>query len=279
MDYTRVSIIFCYMHELIILYDLTHLLPSPSTVRRDGEEIETDTMDTTNIHKSPFKIDIPWDPDPAKVDYNKIFFDHFFPDLTGKAKVLDRFLQDVRAPTHMTVVNDNIKFNRPEHDDPDHLVSALHSFINTSIQLIHHLTLTLPLFNAQLKLCITLVIAGSLEFDNGVENLWKRGELNGWKKYANFGQFIPRSYFRAFMSGFPYLFADEKYWYKNLKDMPWDLILPFVAEYNNKRKCLLEVLFLLLDESMSGCRHGTTAHGDLPNLTHEPCKPVSLGWS
>ena len=108
MDYTRVSIIFCYTHELIILYDLTHLLPSPSTVCRDGEEIETDTIDTTNINKSPFKIDSPWDPDPAKIDYNKIFFDHFFPDLTGKAKVLDWFLQDGRAPTHITVVNKNI---------------------------------------------------------------------------------------------------------------------------------------------------------------------------
>lgn len=29
--------------------------------------------------------DIPWDPDPSKVDYNGIFFKHFFPSVEGKA--------------------------------------------------------------------------------------------------------------------------------------------------------------------------------------------------
>ena len=112
------------MHELILLYNLTHLLPTSSTIQRDGEQIETDTMETVNTAQSAFKIDIPWDPNPAKVNYNKIFFNRFFPDLTGKAKVLDRFMQDVRAPTHATVVKDNIRFDRPGHDDLDHLVSA-----------------------------------------------------------------------------------------------------------------------------------------------------------
>ena len=35
---------------------------------------------------------IPWDPDPSKVDYNRVLLDHFFPSLTGKAKMLDDFL-------------------------------------------------------------------------------------------------------------------------------------------------------------------------------------------
>ena len=50
-------------------------------------------MEEVDPSASPFKIDIPWDPDPANVDYNKIFFDHFFPDLTGKAKVMDEFFK------------------------------------------------------------------------------------------------------------------------------------------------------------------------------------------
>ena len=80
-------------------------------------------MEEMDQSKSPFKIDIPWDPDPAKVDYNKIFFDHFFPDLTGKAKVMDEYFRDVRAPNHVTVVHDRITFDRPDHAEPDHLVS------------------------------------------------------------------------------------------------------------------------------------------------------------
>ena len=80
-----------------------------------------------------------------------------------------------------------------------------------------------------------------------------------------------------FVSGFPYIFADKKYWYKNLKDMPWDLIRPFISEYNGKMKCLLRVLYLVLDESMRGFCPNTSAYGNLPNLTHKPHKPVSLG--
>ena len=122
-----------------------------------------------------------------------------------------------------------------------------------------------------------MLIAGALEVDNGIDNLWKRGDSKGWKTHANFGQFIPKGYFKAFMTAFPYLWADKKYWYRPLKDMPWDLILPFLKEYNNKRNHLLWVLFLILDESMSGFCPKTTAYGDLPNISHEPRKPVSLG--
>ena len=76
------------------------------------------------IEKSPFKIDIPWSNDPEKFDYNSIFFEHFFPDLTGKAKIIDRFFDDVWSPMYATVQSDNIKFHRPDDKDPNHLVSV-----------------------------------------------------------------------------------------------------------------------------------------------------------
>jgi hypothetical protein len=121
------------------------------------------------------------------------------------------------------------------------------------------------------------MLAGALEADKGVDCLWKQGNSTGWKTHANFGQFIPKHYFRAFNAVFPYLWADPKYWYKPLNDMPWDLILPFVNGYNEKRRDILRVFFLLCDESMSGFCPKNTKTGDLPNLTHEPRKPVSLG--
>ena len=55
-------------------------------------------MKELDKEKSPFKIDIPWNNDPEKVNYNSIFVEHFFPDLTGKAKITDRFFDNVRAP-------------------------------------------------------------------------------------------------------------------------------------------------------------------------------------
>ena len=77
---------------------------------------------------------IPWDPDPCKVDYNRVLLDHFFPSLAGKAKVLDDFLRRqpknprVGNPWKVRVERDNIQFHREDADDPDELVSMLFSF-------------------------------------------------------------------------------------------------------------------------------------------------------
>ena len=81
-------------------------------------------MKESDKENSPFKIDIPWNNDPEKVDYNIIFFEHFLPDLTDKAKIIDKFFDDVRAPMYATVESDNIKFHWPYDEDPDHLVSV-----------------------------------------------------------------------------------------------------------------------------------------------------------
>ena len=51
----------------------------------------------------------------------------------------------------------------------------------------------------------------------------------------------------------------------------------FFDEYNEKRNNLLRVIYLILDESMSGWRPKTSKTGGLPNISHEPRKPVDLG--
>ena len=128
-----------------------------------------------------------------------------------------------------------------------------------------------------MKLCVTLVIVAALKVQNGVENLWKRGDSDGFEPHADFGQYLPENYMKAFIAGFPFLFCDKKYWYENPKDLPWEVFLPFVGEWNEKRNKLLQVLFLILDESMFGWRPKTSATGGLPNITNEPRKPVDLG--
>ena len=102
----------------------------------DDEQILEDPM-THPEDGNPFSIDVPWDPNPDKVDYNSVFFDHFFPDLEGKAELLDEYLADDRCSIHHTVKSDKIKFHREtDDDDPDILVSVtlfmLLNIINSS---------------------------------------------------------------------------------------------------------------------------------------------------
>ncbi|KAL7537556.1 hypothetical protein ACHAWF_005802 [Thalassiosira exigua] len=148
-----------------------------------------------------------------------------------------------------TVKHDNIKFDRPDRDDPDEL----------------------------LKICITLMISACLEVETGIGNLWKRWQSDGYKDYPNYGQHIPINYFKAFVCGFPALWTDKKYWHLPARDLPWEYISSFVKEYNNKRTALLIVVYLMLAETMAGWRPKTSNTGGLPNITHEPRKPVSLG--
>ena len=76
-----------------------------------------------------FKVGIPWNKNKKHVDYNDIFFKHFFVDLIGKAKLMDGFLSDKRCDFYHTVKNDNIKFHRPDRDDLDCIVSCIPSLL------------------------------------------------------------------------------------------------------------------------------------------------------
>lgn len=115
------------------------------------------------------------------------------------------------------------------------------------------------------------------EVQTGVGNLWKNGESPGMKPYPNYGQYIPIDYFKAFMHGFPYLWADKKYWDVDKKSLPFDFLRPFMDEYNQLRTDILRVFYLVLDESMSGWRPKTSKMGGLPHITYEARKPVDLG--
>ena len=71
--------------------------------------------------------EIPWDADPAKVDYNCVSLDHFITSLKGKAKVLDDFLclqpknPQGGNPWKVCVQMDNICSHCEDSDDPDEL--------------------------------------------------------------------------------------------------------------------------------------------------------------
>ncbi len=97
----------------------------------------------------------------------------------------------------------------------------------------------------------------------------------GFKAAADYGQFVPRGYFSAFVCGFPHLWSPQHLWYSD--NVPWDCFLPFVEAFNQRRRDLLKTVYLLMDESMSAWRPKTTKTGGLPNITFEPRKPKPLG--
>ncbi len=59
-------------------------------------------------------------------------------------------------------------------------------------------------------------------------------------------------YFKAFINGFPYLWAEKKYWDVNRGNLPFEFIAPFLDEYNGAQRNDLQVIHLMLDEAMSG---------------------------
>jgi hypothetical protein len=218
------------------------------TILDDDEQIVEDMMDHPAKNVSPLKTALPWNVRKEDVPFNDNFFKGFFPSLEGKAKLMDEFFSDPRCGMESTIKNDKIQFER-EGDDPEVL----------------------------LKICITLLIASANEVQGGINLLWKQGAGYGFRDFPNYAKFIPKNYFKAFVHAFPFMWADRIYWYMSRNDLPWDVFQPFVNEYNKIRRLMIDVHYLVLDESMSGWRPKTTATGGLPNITFEPRKPVDLG--
>lgn len=207
--------------------------------------------DEEYITDSNFKL-----PEKAKLKLDRnaslyeLFFDSFFPSVQGHAALLDKYLSDSRADYHTTYKNRKFKFHDEQDDDPDWKV----------------------------KQCYLLIIAAASEFHTGVENLWKKGKGPGRMEYPDFGKYFDKDMFQCFKSAAVYCFADQKYWYKDDRDITWAMFQPVIDGYNDRRKDLfVEVCMAVFDETMIGWRPKTTKEGGLPNITFEPRKPIELG--
>jgi hypothetical protein len=66
--------------------------------------------------RAEFKRDIAYDPsNEEECDYNKVFFEEFFPSIEGHAKIMDDFLSNPISPYFATVKADKIKFHDESH--------------------------------------------------------------------------------------------------------------------------------------------------------------------
>ena len=163
---------------------------------------------------------------------------------------MDTFVSDERATYYHTYKNRKIKFFDADADDPDHLI----------------------------KQCYLLVVAAATELEDGTENLWKRGSSGGRRMYPDFGKYLNKEVFKCFCSAAPYLWAKKDYWFMDKRDKTWDIFIPCLQDFNEKRQNLIKsIMVLILDESMSGWRPKSSKLGGLPSYTFEPRKSIPLG--
>jgi len=215
-------------------------------------EILPDGVHITGEHdpfKCPEELEMKKEIDFQKEALDEIFFRDFFPCIQGHAKLLDEFFDNPLAPYHTTVKEENIVFHQEGDIDPDWAV----------------------------KQCYLLLIAAVTEAEQGVENLWKRGISGGRHNHADFGKYIPKNMFKAFCAGAAMVFAEKRWWYEDNRDKDWEIFMPVIESFNEKRRQLFLCVLLILDESMSGWRPKTSKEGGFPNISWEPRKPVPLG--
>lgn len=60
----------------------------------------------------------------------------------------------------------------------------------------------------------TMIIAAGTEFENCVENLWKRGPC-GRRDYPDFGLYMLVKEFMCFKAAVPFCWPERKFWYVN----------------------------------------------------------------
>lgn len=228
----------------------------PWDILKDGETAE---FPPSAPNRSPFKYEIPVSEGrPGMTDaeareegtYWHNYFSHFFPDLDGHAELIDKYHESEKSAYYATVLGKKIKFSDPDAPDPQWKVKA----------------------------CYTLIIAAANEPHNGVNNLWKKGRSIGRSSYPDFGKYVSKDMFKAFCKAAPFVWADEKYWYTDDAFPSWDVLIALLEKFNLKRRELMLVLKILMDEAMSGWRPKTSKTGGLPSITYEKRKPsVDLG--
>jgi hypothetical protein len=81
---------------------------------------------------------------------------------------MDKYLNDPRAAEHVTYINEKMQFHDSEAEDPDWMV----------------------------RQCYTLIIAGASEMENGVDNLWKKGDASGRRNHPDSASTLARMFSR-----------------------------------------------------------------------------------
>jgi hypothetical protein len=108
--------------------------------------------------------------------------------------------------------------------------------------------------------------------------------VEGWegngaaqRGYPVFGRLMSKNAFKAFKSGAHLFSTEEEHWFKDKRDLTWDVFIPTLDLFNGHQRELLKCVLLILDERMLGWRPKLTKTGGLPKLYWEPRNLVPLG--
>lgn len=185
------------------------------------------------------------------------FFEHILFDIKGVAMKMHRYLNNPKATYHKTY---------------QQCLARSHSIVNCSWESEDD-----P--EKHVKQFIKMLIAASSEVKVGVEGLYtSKRKTHGRREPPNFAKYMNRKMFECMRPCFCYMYADEKYWFLENKNVPWEVFMPCLQSMNAKRqKIFVDLVMALYDESMSGWCPKTSKYGGLPNYTYEPRKPVPLG--
>lgn len=180
----------------------------------------------------------------------ELFLGHTFPDVSGMAKRMDEYYQDNRAEYYRTYKARKMQIHDRHDADPDW----------------------------KIKLWLLLTIKGATVHGVGVETLWKSGMLEGNLEAADFGKYMDQNEYKVISAAIPFMWGDQNLWFRDSRDVPWDIFMPFIDEWNNKQQQLLERYHhVVCDETMYAWVPKRSKLGGLPNYTFEPRKPKPLG--
>ena len=87
----------------------------------------------------------------------------------------------------------------------------------------------------QIRKCFLCIIKSACEPCKGVDNLWSSGAGPGARAYPDYGKYVPKHYFRAFLHVLPLLWAPQEYWFRDQRTLPWDVVEPLFLEINKLR--------------------------------------------
>jgi len=204
-----------------------------------------------SIDEGPtLKEDVAWALQHLPMD--EFFLKYVWPDMDGMAARLDQYYQDARAKYYKTVAGRRITFHDANNKDPDW----------------------------KLKQFVLLTIKGASVHGKGIGEFWLAGKLSEGSvlEGADFGKYMDVNTYRAIADALPFMWGDESLWYKDRRDVPWQIFTPFIEAWNNKQKALMSGYnMLIMDETFIAWCPKTTKLGGLPNYSYEPRKPKGLG--
>jgi hypothetical protein len=69
------------------------------------------------------------------------------------------------------------------------------------------------------------MVIAMLEVHKEIGGLWQKRTSSGMKEFPNYGQHIPKDFFKAFLYGYPHRWGEKKYWDNNHTELSFNSLV------------------------------------------------------